>query len=274
MLDNLIERAFERRVACSCASPFSKPARPSGKKGLHPEPHNKKASKARPHWRRMRGQRQRKTFHSKIAHLRFRRQSCGCFPQTHSRAAPGKANSAGLPRLGINACRLPQGPSHPRLYRSNETITLGPSQSAKAIMRENSGTFRRRGTMNECEPCSGVFAEPTLADLTQYRRDLHQIPEVDFDLPSNHRVRAFDYRQATMRSVRAVRFHGMRVVRSRKRARNRHSHRYGRATMTEKSGVPFCSLTHDGQMHARRPRWTHVHGARPRAPYRRASRRT
>ena len=38
--------------------------------------------------------------------------------------------------------------------------------------------------MNECEPCSGALVEPTLADLTQYRRDLHQIPEVDFDLPN------------------------------------------------------------------------------------------
>ena len=103
--------------------------------------------------------------------------------------------------------------------------------------------------MNECEPCSGVFAEPTLADLTQYRRDLHQIPEVDFDLPKTiayvHSIidklpcEVFEPCASTVcawfdrGSERAT------AIRTDMDA----------LPVTEKSGVPFCS-THDGHMHA------------------------
>ncbi len=89
--------------------------------------------------------------------------------------------------------------------------------------------------MNECEPCSGAL-EPTLADLTQYRRDLHQIPEVDFDLPKTIAYVHSIIDKLPCEVFEPCASHGMRVVRSRKRARNRHSHRYGRAVRDRKIG--------------------------------------
>ncbi len=37
--------------------------------------------------------------------------------------------------------------------------------------------------MTETAVAKATFPEPTLGDLTKFRRDLHRIPEVDFDLP-------------------------------------------------------------------------------------------
>ena len=90
--------------------------------------------------------------------------------------------------------------------------------------------------MNECEPCSGVFAEPTLADLTQYRRDLHQIPEVDFDLP-----KTIAYVHSIIDKLPCEVFEPCASTvcawfDRRKRARNHHSHRYGRAARDRKIG--------------------------------------
>ena len=103
--------------------------------------------------------------------------------------------------------------------------------------------------MNECEPCSGVFAEPTLADLTQYRRDLHQIPEVDFDLPKTiayvHSIidklpcEVFEPCASTVCAWFDRGSECATAIRTDMDA----------LPVTEKSGVPFCS-THDGQMHA------------------------
>lgn len=103
--------------------------------------------------------------------------------------------------------------------------------------------------MNECEPCSGALAEPTLADLTQYRRDLHQIPEVDFDLPNTiayvHSIidklpcEVFEPCASTVCAWFDRGSEHATTIRTDMDA----------LPVTEKSGVPFCS-THDGQMHA------------------------
>lgn len=103
--------------------------------------------------------------------------------------------------------------------------------------------------MNECEPCSGALAEPTLADLTQYRRDLHQIPEVDFDLPKTiayvHSIidklpcEVFEPCASTVCAWFDRGSEHATAIRTDMDA----------LPVTEKSGVPFCS-THDGQMHA------------------------
>ena len=103
--------------------------------------------------------------------------------------------------------------------------------------------------MNECEPYSGAFAEPTLADLTQYRRDLHQIPEVDFDLPKTiayvHSVidelpcEVFEPCASTVCAWFDRGSEHATAIRTDMDA----------LPVTEKSGVPFCS-THAGQMHA------------------------
>ena len=103
--------------------------------------------------------------------------------------------------------------------------------------------------MNECEPCSGALAEPTLADLTQYRRDLHQIPEVDFDLPKTiayvHSIidklpcEVFEPCASTVCAWFDRGSEHATAIRTDMDA----------LPVTEKSGVPFCS-THAGQMHA------------------------
>lgn len=103
--------------------------------------------------------------------------------------------------------------------------------------------------MNECEPCSGALAEPTLADLTQYRRDLHQIPEVDFDLP-----KTIAYVHSIIDKLPCEVFEPCASTVCAWFDRGSEHATAIRADMdalpvTEKSGVPFCS-THDGQMHA------------------------
>ena len=103
--------------------------------------------------------------------------------------------------------------------------------------------------MNECEPCSGAFAEPTLADLTQYRRDLHQIPEVDFDLP-----KTIAYVHSIIDELPCEVFEPCRSTVCAFFDRGSERTTAIRTDMdalpvTEKSGVPFCS-THAGQMHA------------------------
>ena len=103
--------------------------------------------------------------------------------------------------------------------------------------------------MNECEPCIGAFAEPTLADLTQYRRDLHQIPEVDFDLP-----KTIAYVHSVIDELPCEVFEPCRSTVCAFFDRGSERTTAIRTDMdalpvTEKSGVPFCS-THAGQMHA------------------------
>ena len=117
-------------------------------------------------------------------------------------------------------------------------------------MRENSSElFRRRGTMNECEPCSGVFAEPTLADLTQYRRDLHQIPKLTSICrkPSRTCIRLSTSCHVKCSSRALPRYARGSIAKSEHATAIRTD--MDALPVTEKSGVPFCS-THDGQMHA------------------------
>ncbi len=94
-----------------------------------------------------------------------------------------------------------------------------------------------------------AYAEPTIDDLTKFRRDLHRIPEVDFELPETiayiHSVidklpcEVFEPCRSTVCAFFDRKSEHATAIRTDMDA----------LPVTEKSGVAFCS-THEGKMHA------------------------